>query len=179
MALLWAGLFMAAAAHAASFEITDASPRFGENLVLVSARMDLELSEDTQTALNKGIPLKILIEFVLKRERKWMWDKKVGNWVLRAEIKYHALSGLYSVRLQDESEVKTFSSQQGALKYVGTLSRVSLPLIDDSADDNRSYWLDLRVRLDLSSLPTPLRLMAYTSSQWWLKSKWTRWAVER
>lgn len=165
-------------ARADGFKVNEVNARFVDHTVVVTASMDLELSDEAETALTKGIPLDILIEFRLYRERWWMWDKLLGDWTLRAQVKYHALSGLYMVTLQRSGEPKTFTSQRAAMKYIGTLSRVSLPMLEKADLKHEHYQLGLRVRLDRESLPAPLRPVAYTFSAWWLRSGWTRWDVQ-
>jgi hypothetical protein len=171
-------LGFAGAVNADGFKVSEVSARFVGHTVVVTADMDLDLTTEAETALTKGIPLDILIEFRLYRERWYMWDKLLGDWTLRAQVKYHALSGLYMVTLQRSGEPKTFSSQRAAMKYIGTLSRVSLPMLEKADLEHEHYQLGLRVRLDRESLPAPLRPMAYTFSAWRLKSGWTRWNVQ-
>lgn len=162
-----------AAAAAEGFAVTRASAELEGDRLVVSGSMDLELSEAAETALAKGIALDILIEFGLQRHRRFWLDAKLGEWTLRTQIRYHALSGLYLVTLQGSPEAETFSSQRAALDYVGTLSRVSFPLPPGAEPADEPYQLRLRVRMDLDSLPAALRPMAYTRSAWRLKSKWT------
>lgn len=145
---------------------------------MVTADMDLDLSSEVETALTKGIPMDILIAFSMYRQRRFMWDKKIGEWTLRARLQYHALSDLYLVTLQGSGDPKTFTTQRAGLKYIGTLSRVSFPLPSEGKQKDRRYWLGLRARLDIESLPAPLRPLAYTSSAWRLDSKWTRWTIQ-
>ncbi len=178
--LLLIALVLSATAPAATngFAIESAQARFEDDSVIVSGKIGLELSEEVETALVKGIPLDILIEFALYEDRRFIWDKRLGRWVLRAELKYHALSGLYLVTLQGSEDTKSFTTQREALRYVGTLSRVSLPFTDGVSRSNGDYALGLRVRLDIRSLPLQLRPVAYASSAWRLKSKRTKWAIQ-
>jgi len=171
-------LFGSATAAAEGFEITRANAELEGDRLVVSGSMDLELSEPAETALSKGIPLDILIEFRLQRHRRFWLDAKLGEWTLRARIRYHALSGLYLVTLQGSREAETFSSQRAALNYIGALSRVSFPLPPGAEPPGEPYLLRLRVRMDLDSLPGALRPMAYTRSAWRLKSKWKDVPVE-
>jgi len=157
--------------------IKEARARVENQDVVVSAAMDLDLSASAEDALTSGIPLTILIEFRLNRLRPLLWNETLGKWTLRAEIRYHALSGLYVVVLQRRGEPRLFSSQRVALQYVGTLDRISLPLPAGAAQAGDELRLGLRVRMDREALPVPLRPLAYLSPQWWLNSSWTQWTV--
>jgi hypothetical protein len=48
-------------------------------------------------------------------------------------------------------------------------------LIEDDAD----YKIRLRGSLDIESLPTPVRLIAYVSSAWDMSSEWHTWSLDR
>ena len=164
-------------AHGAGFDIREAQARLEHQHLIVTAALDLRLSGAVEQALVKGIALDVLIEFRLYQTRRYWWDRRVGEWTLRTQIQYHALSGLYLVTVQGNKEPSTFSSLQGALKYMGTLTRISLPLPPEIAAQGGPDSLGMRVRVDRESLPAPLRPMAYTLAAWRLKSEWRRWAL--
>jgi hypothetical protein len=166
-------------AQASGFEVEEAQARLEQDRLVVTASMDLELSDEAEEALAKGIPLDILLEFRIYRDRRWLWDDALAEWTLRTQVKYHALSGLYLVTLQESKDAKTFGSQREALDYVGTLTRVSFPMPPTDSDDKTGLILGLRARLDVRTLPAPLQPLAYVSSAWWrLKTKWTKWPIQ-
>jgi hypothetical protein len=172
-------LGVSATAQANGFEVEAAQARLEQDRLVVTANMDLELSDEAEEALSKGIPLDILLEFRLYRDRRWMWDDTLAEWTLRTQVKYHALSGLYLVTLQESKDAKTFGTQREALAYVGTLTRVSFPMPPTGSDDKTGLILGLRARLDVRTLPAPLQPLAYVSSAWWrLKTKWTKWPIQ-
>jgi len=168
----------AAAAWSKGFSVREVHAVFEEQRLVVTGALDLELSDKAEEALSKGIPIDVLIEFRLNRQRPLIWDKRIGEWTLRTRISYHALSGLYLVTLQNQDDPKTFGSQRSALKFIGTLSRVSFPAPVAASDTANKYLLGLRVRMDVESLPAPLRPLAYVLSAWRLKSGWTEWPVQ-
>jgi hypothetical protein len=43
--------------------------------------------------------------------------------------------------------------------------------------DGRRYTVRLRGRLDIESLPTPVRLLAYVSSAWDMDNEWYKWRL--
>jgi hypothetical protein len=49
-----------------------------------------------------------------------------------------------------------------------------LSLVDESFSmkPERAISLALKARLDIESLPTPLRALAYVSPEWYLSSRW-------
>ena len=65
-----------------------------------------------------------------------------------------------------------------ALLAVGNIS--DLPVIhQDQLDKDRLYKMRLRGSLDIESLPTPVRLLAYVSSAWDMRSEWYAWPLAR
>jgi hypothetical protein len=171
-------LGVASLAQASGFEVRQAKAHLEQDRLVVTADMNLELSDEAEEALSKGIPLDILLEFRLYRDRRWLWDDTLAEWTLRTRLSYHALSGLYLVTLQESKDAKTFGSQREALDYVGTLTRVSFPMPPTGSDDKTGLLLGLRARLDVRTLPAPLQPLAYVSSAWGrLKTKWTKWPI--
>ena len=49
----------------------------------------------------------------------------------------------------------------------------------EQLDKDRLYKLRLRGSLDIESLPTPVRLFAYVSSEWDMRSEWYAWPLAR
>lgn len=178
---LLAAILLAAApaTPADGFKVTGVQARIENGQLLAAASLDLDPSNEAETALNKGIPLDVIVELALYRQRWLIWNKQLAEWELRTEIRYHALSGQYVVSLPGASEAKSFSSLQAALKYMGDLSRLALPLPPDlNLEADAQHVLAVRARLDVEALPAPLRPVAYTSSAWRLKSGWTKWPIQ-
>ncbi|NOZ09563.1 MAG: DUF4390 domain-containing protein [Gammaproteobacteria bacterium] len=178
MPIVLMSLLAATSVVAGEFQVKNAQAWLAGKAVIVTADMDLVLSEDAEAALTSGIPLDILVEFAVYRDRWLIWNKRLGQWTLRTQVKYHALSGLYIVTLQNSGESRSFATQNRALKYVGTLDRVSLPVAIKNKVDSNHYWLEMRVLMDVEALPVPLRPLAYLAAPWHLNSDWTRWSVE-
>jgi hypothetical protein len=54
------------------------------------------------------------------------------------------------------------------------------PLLDDQVlEPDTDYRVRIRASLDIESLPTPLRLLAYFRSAWRLTSEWSTWPLQR
>ncbi|MCG6871641.1 MAG: DUF4390 domain-containing protein [Gammaproteobacteria bacterium] len=176
-AVLAGTLLLVATCAAEGFTFREGQVRQEADRLVVNARLDLQLSDASAEALDRGIPLEILFEFRLLKPRWWIvWDKLLKEWTLRARLEFHALSNLYLVTLPNDSEARAFPSRADALDYLGTLSHISLPA--PAAGEDR-FDLALRARIDVDALPAALRPMAYTLSGWRLKSKWKKWALER
>lgn len=181
-ALLALALALGACAggEAPRFRVERVTARLVEDGVLLSAGVDLSLSEEAVTALGNGVPLVLLTDVRLFESRPFMWDRSVARWRLRAELRYHALSGRYVLSRSDRAEPETFLTAQEAVAGAGGMRRVRLPLAASRAqlDESGELELGMRVRLDIESLPAPLRPLAYLSPAWRMNSSWTRWPAQ-
>jgi len=158
----------------AAFVVQKASPSFRDGKLYVNADMDLSLSDRVEEALGKGIPIYILIELRLKRPRKILWDEKIGEWSITRKVSYHALTSQYLVSSTGEAQVESYTSLSQALRGAGSLVDHEFRM-NHFPGKNEKYLLELRVSLNIESLPAPLRPVAYTSRAWHLNSGWTKW----
>lgn len=172
-----AALALLAPAARADFKITEIQPRIASDTVVVNGQLQLKLSRRVEEAVAKGIELPLIIEIRLYRKRSILWDEGLAAWSMRRNLQYHALSGQYLVNTGTNND--SFLSSTEALKYLGTLADLRLPLKDVESDPANEYVVKMRVYLDIESLPTPLRPVAYTTLSWHLNSGWTTWNVAR
>ncbi|MCR4302042.1 MAG: DUF4390 domain-containing protein [Sulfuricaulis sp.] len=176
----WATAMLALACigdASADFKVVDVRPRFAEQALVLSGNLELGLNAKVEEALSKGIPLEVVIDIHLYRERRFLWDPRIDAWTLHRRIQYHALSGQYLVNtLPPEAEIgESLLTLTEALKQLGSLNGVTLPM--EATGSEHEHTVDVRVSLDIEALPTPLRPVAYTSFTWHLNSGWTSWKV--
>jgi hypothetical protein len=171
-------LLFAATTAGADFKALEIQPKLVDNALELSGQLELGLSAKVEEALAKGIPLEILIEVRLYRERAWWWNSKIGDWKLKREIRYHALSGQYLVKLSEAKDEipESHTSLSEALRALGNLTELRLAL-DAPPDAGSEHVARIRASLDIEALPAPLRPVAYTSLAWHLNSGWGRWNV--
>ena len=164
----------------AEFTVTNVEPRLAAEALALSGALDLGLSAKVEEALSKGIPMEVIVDISLYRERPVVWDARIQTWVLRRRISYHALSRQYLLmgHRPDAAVVESFLSLQSALTSMGSLDELSFPL-NGELDSDSNYYVEVRASLDIESLPAPLRPVAYTSLAWHLSSGWTEWHVQR
>ena len=165
---------------AAAFAVSTIQPRIVERVLQVNGNLDLTLTPKVEEAIGKGIPIQLVIDLRLLRQRPLIWDERIEAWGLRRELSYHALSGQYLVGSVSAvpGDRESFTTLNEALAELGAIDSVALP-IKEPLVANAGYRLDVRVRLDIEALPSLLRPVAYTSSDWNLNSEWTTWKVQR
>jgi hypothetical protein len=143
----------------------------------LNAAVDLGLSAPAEEAVEKGIPLDVEFSVTLSRHRRFWWDAELGNWTLHRRIRFYALSEQYTVTGPDPDDLASFGTLADALRYMGTLKDLVLPL--DANPGEGDYRVSVRARLDVEALPAPLRPVAYASPAWHLSSGWTTWTLHR
>ncbi len=156
----------------AEFAVEDAETRLEGGVYLLDAEVDYRFSDEALEALDSGVPLVLVLDIEVEQTRPWWWyDIEVATLEQRFEIQYHALSDQYLLS----------NINSGALYAYPTLSSIgdalgrirSLPLLDANLiEPNATYEVQLRLRLDIEALPSPLRPLAYVTPGWRLSSDW-------
>ena len=182
MAIL--GLLVLPAFANADFQIEPVSATIKGNQIEATAILELSLSDETEDALDKGIPLSIVVELALLRARPLLWKERIDRWRFPVQIRYHALSGRYIIEQTGAGPTGTdsfgsFRTVADALAAAGGTQRFLISVANRSLDDGSDYRLSIRASLDIESLPVPLRLVAYISPSWRLGSGWNQWKLEQ
>jgi hypothetical protein len=164
----------------ADFVVHEVETRFNGDALYINSAPDMTLSARTEEALNKGVTFDVLVDIALVEIHPYWWNRVVTDQTLKRHVQYHALSGQYLVSDGDAPDYQRFATAQAALAYAGALNGLEIPLPKKKdISDKRKYTLRLRVYLDIESLPTLLRPLAYASPSWHHNSGWTTWAVQR
>jgi hypothetical protein len=167
----------AARTESGAFRISDGRAFVQERHVLVTADLSHQLSEAALEALQNGVGLEVIAEAELVRERILWWDEILSIATRRLLLEYHALANQYVLRdlLLDTSQ--TFRSLPPMLDELNAVRDLRVGA-DSLLAKGQTYRVRLRTRLDIESLPAPLRPMAYVSDAWQLSSGWRSWALE-
>jgi hypothetical protein len=179
-ALLLALLMFAGTAssdnHLFGFKIIEATshPRQGQRLV--DAQVSFNFSSDAKEALENGVAMTVFVDTEI-RTRGQLWASTIASKRTGRRIQIHALSKQYRVKNLYTGQSNTYRSFTDMTDNIGLIK--DLPLVDESLlEPGKSYQLRVRAILDIESLPSPLRPLAYISSAWQLSSGWTLWPVQ-
>lgn len=160
----------------ADFAIQSVQADVAGNELQLDAMLDLDLSPPAEEALQRGIPLDIVFEIALEKHRRFWWDEDWGAWTLQRRIRFHALSDRYIVTGPTPDAHESFATLPEALRYMGHLGELRVSL-EREVDEDGDYRVHLRARLDIESLPSLLRPVAYASPGWRLNSGWSTWRL--
>ena len=166
----WAG-------EAGEFRIEDAHAWNADGAYLLDAQFFIGLSSGAREAIENGVPLVFELQVQVVRKQKWWWDVVAVDLRQSRQLQYHALSQSYLVKDIDAGTQGNYRRLEDALHAAGTIR--NLFLTDLQMEAGRGYNIRLRGSLDIESLPTPVRLPAYVSSAWDMKSEWYAWPLVR
>ena len=176
LCFLVSGIF-ATKSHAEGFRILAAETKLKNNVFHLDANMDLKFSDDALEALRSGVPLIVLVNIEVQKDRNWWWDKTIAELEQGYLLLYHALSEKYIIHNLNSGAQQNFISLNTALYSLSNLRE--FPLIDKNLlEEGDNYYVRLRTYLDIESLPAPMRPIAYISSQWQLESDWFSWPLK-
>ena len=176
LCLLISGIF-ATKSQAEGFRILAAETKLKEHVFHLDANMDLKFSDDALEALRSGVPLIVLVNIEVQKDRNWWWDKTIAELEQGYLLLYHALSEKYIIHNLNSGAQQNFSSLNTALYSLSNIR--NFPLIDKNLlEEGDDYYVRLRTYLDIESLPAPMRPIAYISSQWQLESDWFSWPLK-
>ncbi len=162
----------------AAIDVLSVKASIREDRLLARTQLEIGLSSQASEALERGIPLVFVIDMALHRRRAFIWDRRMGRWKFPFELRYHALSGRYVLEAPELNEFDTFLTVGEALRALGGPRSLSATLTQAPLATNEALRVSLRARLDIESLPGPLRVKAYLTPGWRLNSGWSRWNIE-
>ncbi len=158
-----------------AFVIKSLETRLRDNVYSFSTRIEYGFSDEALAALKNGVPLIILLNIEVQQER-WYWNKTIAELEQGYLLIYHALSKKFILHNLNSGTQTDYSSLNSALHALGYLEH--LPLIDAKLlRPETRYILRIRSKLDIESLPAPMRPLAYISSDWRLQSDWYTWPL--
>ncbi len=160
-----------------AFEVTKVNTRLVDGVYLLDAKINFDFSKDTRRAMDSGVPLTIVVDIQVLRERRGLWDAPIAKLQARYRIEKHALSDRYVFRNLNTGDTQTFANRSA---LVSSLSEAvsSFPMLDEYLlEEGHAYSLWLRARVDIEALPSPLRPLAYLSSLWNSNTQWSAWPI--
>ena len=160
-------------AAAEGISVNKAEARLSEDGYQLSASYDINLTFAAQQALERGVPLYFVGEFLLTRSR-WYWlDEEIFQGAQTIKISYNVLTRQY--RISRGALFQNFASLEDALNILARQSSAVIPA--ELVKKNNSYIAAARLRLDVAQLPKLLQVNALTGKDWTVNSDWHRWVI--
>lgn len=166
-------LLFIATAQAEGIAVNRAEARLSDDGYQLSASYDINLTFVAQQALERGVPLYFVGEFLLTRPR-WYWlDEEIFQGEQTVKLSYNVLTRQY--RISRGALFQNFAGLEDALNILSRQSSTVIPA--ELVEKNKSYIAAARLRLDVAQLPKLLQVNAMTGKDWTLNSDWYRWAI--
>ena len=160
-------------AQAEGISVNRAEARLSDDGYQLSASYDINLTFAAQQALERGVPLYFVGEFLLTRPR-WYWlDEEIFQGEQTVKLSYNVLTRQY--RISRGALFQNFAGLEDALNILARQSSAVIPA--ELVEKNKSYIAAARLRLDVAQLPKLLQVNALTGKDWTLNSDWYRWAI--
>lgn len=155
----------------ARFRLSEVDAEWTNGQLKVTAEQSLTLSSEARDALVHGVPLNIETTLSLRELGK---RTPVADARERYEIRYLPLSDRYRLTRSNRADMQTFPRLRHVLAALATTELN----VRTGAIPAGDYELLVRTRLDLMSMPPPMRLPVHMSAEWRHDSRWTSWPLE-
>jgi hypothetical protein len=176
LAGLWPAVAVTTGHDGPRFAVASAAIRLVNEVYHLDARLELVLGQEVVEALESGVPLTFEMQIEILQQRALLWDSTVATLSQRHVLVYRALSDQYLVTNLNTKQQRSYPSRRAALADLAELD--DFPMLDRRLlKVGAAYVVRLRTRLDIESLPLPLRPVAYLSSAWDLTSEWHAWLL--
>jgi hypothetical protein len=172
-ACTWLGLAAPAAAQTATAEVAQLRVERGEEGVLLSAAVQLELPSVIDDALAKGIPMFFVAEATLLQDRWYWYDKRLHTAARHMRLSFQPLTRRWRLQVSPTpiggnaglALGQTFDTREEAMAAVQRISHWKIAEATE-LDPHTRYSVDFRFRLDVSQLPRPFQIGAVGQADW-------------
>ena len=169
-----AAVMVAPAAFAEGIAVRSVAIEPAEDGWNLEAAFDVQFSQRLEEAVNRGVPIYVVVEFELSRPRWYWFDEKPVQLSRTYRISYTPLLRQY--RLTVGNVYQNFTRFEEVTRVLSRLREWHVA--DKGAlKKDQVYQAAVRMRLDTAQLPKPFQLNAIASRDWTLDSDWHRWSI--
>ena len=142
-------------------ELTQLMTERGDDGLLLSYTLRLELSKDVEDALLKGVAVVFVAEAELFRGRWYWYDKPKAHVIRRWRLAYQPLTRHW--RLSFDGLSRSYNALNEAL---GVMRRASQWRIADNVSGEDEHYVVFHFRLDTDELPRPMQIGLGGQNDW-------------
>lgn len=143
--------------------------------IFLTFRSKIVMSDEQEQMLLNGIPLTFVYDIRLKE--KAFFSSHDYSKEIRYLLLYHGLSKQFVVKDLATDKQHSYPTLSLALLSISTPTNIEFEVKDERGFKMEQYEGRAKLWLDIEALPTPLRIPAYLSSNWWLNSSWYEWEL--
>lgn len=172
-------LLVAGTTHASTgFTVQSAVVTVRDGYHELDARVIFPLNDDVRSALVNGATVKLALQAVVEKQRRYWFDKQLVDVTLRRELTWNAVSQRYILKYMDRGEQDSFVALDEALAAAGVMNGWRIP-VENRLDPETTYEISVRAGYRSSSLPDALRALAFWSDGWSRRTEWKSWILPR
>ncbi|MBC7701065.1 DUF4390 domain-containing protein [Aquabacterium sp.] len=142
-------------------ELTQLMTERGDDGLLLSYTVRLELSKDVEDALYKGVAVVFVAEAELFKSRWYWYDKPKVRIVRRWRLAYQPLTRHW--RLSFDGLSRSYNALNEAL---GVMRRATQWRISDNVSGEDDHYVIFGFRLDTDELPRPMQIGLGGQNDW-------------
>lgn len=169
-------LLAAGAAQASGFQVQSAVVTVRDGVYEMDARVIFPLTDDVRSALSSGATVRLALQAVVEKQRRYWFDKQLVDVTLRRELTWNAVSQRYILKYAERGEQDSFLALDEALAAVGVTNGWRI-LVEERLDPATTYEIRVRAGYRSSRLPDALRALAFWSDGWSHKTEWKSWIL--
>ena len=159
-----------------AFVVKSTSTHLKENVYFLNAVFEIQLPYYITDAIDQGFNLPLLMEVEIFKSRTFWFDEQVVYIKQQYQLNYHPLLDATSVYNANSGRRQYFATLTEAIQHLSVT--LDFPLVDkNNLPDDGPYQAQIRLGLDQSQLPIPLKSSSLWQNNWDLKSEWYEWEV--
>ncbi|MCP4432828.1 MAG: DUF4390 domain-containing protein [Gammaproteobacteria bacterium] len=160
------------------FQIGQAEFQLIDSLLILESRIDIELPEYIEIAVDQGFAVPVSFEVEILEDRKYWLDKKIVSLKQQYLLHYLPMLNSYVVSDINRGTRAYFDSRQDAVNSLQQISQYPMFDIGNISADLKVY-ARMRFGLDSDELPLPLKSSSLWANDWDLQSEWFSWEIDR
>lgn len=158
-------------ANTQEFNVVDAHAYRVYSVYFLDATSTIPLNDTLKSALSNGISVVLAYDIRVVSTGGWWFDDTVASLTQRYRLRYHALSRRYLVDNLNTGISHSYLLLGEALGDIAHLRH--LPLLDQSLlNKGQRYVVELKIHVETSAYPLPLRMRAIIEGAWRPSSDW-------
>ena len=149
----------------------DARPGRLEHTLLLSADIQLPLTDTLKDSIDRGLALYFQTDVQMIRPRWYWFNEEILSTSIEWRLSYHALTRQY--RVATNAQGQTAATLDEALAVMSSIRAVPVGRVAGLVPGEH-YDVWVRMRLDTGRLPKPFQMTAMTNRDWNPQSEWKR-----
>ena len=160
-----------------AFVVKSANTHLDGNIFFLNAVFDVQLPFYITDAIAQGFNLPVLMEIEVFKSKSFWFDEQIVYIKQQYLVNNHPLLDAVSVLNMNSGRRQYFSTLVEAVQHISAL--LDFPMLDqNNLPDDQDYDARIRLGVDQSQIPIPLKSSSFWKNNWDLKSEWYEWELK-